>query len=844
MNVINNNSDSKLRILPARLAITPTFFEYWPHKKATLALNGNLYHIILPELVLSMLRNFFKTTLRSILKTRGYFAINLIGLGLSLACCIVAYLNYKYAANFDRQHVNYERIYKVQVNKQVEGHEIQFGISPLPLGNAIKEEFAELESVVRYTPSGLVIKKDIHTFDKLIAFADPGIFDMFTFPFKYGNAAAFAEPGQIILTDDASGVYFGDKNPVGEMIQVIDNDGETHSFIVGGVVEKISQNSSLQFDAILPFDEYLTNVNSNNSDWRRFIAATFIMTRGDELPQAVVPALNDNYVQIQNQARDDWRIHNYYLQPLSTLGLVADGLRSNWLSQAPPAPAIYVPLIMAVLMLLIACFNFTNTSLAISSGRLKEIGVRKVMGGNRMQLIAQFMGENILISLLALVLALLIAMWMVPAYSALWDFIDLKLSLRDNPEILAFLAGLLFFTSVVAGAYPALYVSSFEPVSILRGKLRLGGTSILSRILLGLQYLFTAIALISSLAFVGNARYQEELDIGFKKEGVLNILIDNDEKVKTFYNEARQLPGLSDIAMTKHSIGWWTYSRVFRSGEREQEMDMMDMTIDYMDMMEIKLVDGRFFEKDLEEYDRQSSVIINEQAVRDFGWEEPIGQVVQIDDSTRLTVVGVVRDFYMWGFWQPVVPVGIRLSSDTDLNFVVASAPVGNLKNVQSDLETIWHKQIPNKPFDARLEDEVAAATEVNTNISLMFTFLGILALILSTIGLFTLMSLNVIKRIKEIGIRKVLGAKVSSIVNLMNRPFLIVLIISATAGSAASYLAIDALLGSIFHYYRALTVTSIVIPVVVLFVVSLATSSGRVLKAAVDNPVKSLRYE
>ncbi len=791
-----------------------------------------------------MLRNFFKTTFRSILKTRGYFAINLIGLGLSLACCIVAYLNYKYAADFDRQHLNYEQIYKIQVNKKVEGHEIPFGISPLALGHAINEEFAGLQGVVRYTPSGLVIKKDEKTFQKTVGFADLGVFDMFTFPFKYGTAATFQEPGRIIITENTAMVYFGDTNPVGEMLQIIDDEGDVRSFIIGGVLEKVSQNSSLQFDAILPFDVYLDRFKVDNYEWGRFVGATFIMSQTAEYPDAVVPFLNDNFIDIQNRARDDWQVHSYYLEPLATLGIRGDNLRANWLSQAPPAPAIYVPLIMGGLMLLIACFNFTNTSLAISSRRLKEIGVRKVMGGRRLQLIIHFMGENIMISFMALILGVLISMWMVPAYSALWDFIDIKLSLTDNPEIFAFLGGLLVFTSIVAGAYPALYVSSFEPVSILRGTLRLGGSSLLSKLLLGFQYLFTAIALISSLAFVGNAKYQEQLDVGFKKDGVLSILIENDEKVRTFYNEARQVPGLSDVAMTKHSIGWWTYSRVFRQGERELEMDMMDMSIDYMDMMEVKLVDGRFFQEDLREYDRQSSVLVNEQTVKDFGWDEPVGKVVQIDDTTRLTVVGVVKDFYMWGFWQPVQPMGIRLARDGELNFVVASAPVSQLKQVQTDLEEVWHRQIPNKPFDAELEDEIAGAMEVNGNISLMFTFLGVLALILSTIGLFTLMSLNVIKRTKEIGIRKVLGATVVGIVNLMNRPFLIVLVISATAGSVLSYLAIDALLGSIFHYYRALTVTSIVIPVVVLFVVSLATSSGRVLKAAVDNPVKSLRYE
>ncbi|MEM9324511.1 MAG: FtsX-like permease family protein, partial [Bacteroidota bacterium] len=491
-----------------------------------------------------------------------------------------------------------------------------------------------------------------------------------------------------------------------------------------------------------------------------------------------------------------------------------------------------------------ACFNFTNTSLAVSSGRLKEIGIRKVMGGSRLQLILQFMGENIATCALALGLGLLMAMWMVPAYSALWDFIDLKLSIGSNPEIFAFLGLLLLFTAVVAGAYPALYVSKFEPVSILRGTLKLGGSSLVSLILLGFQYLFTVLALISSLAFIGNAKYQETLDVGFKRDGVLSVLVDNSDAVKTFYNEARQIPNVSEASMTTQTIGRWTYSRLFRNGERELEMDMVDMSIDYMDMMEVELVDGRFFRPDLEEYDRRSAVLVNEETVRQFGWEEPVGQVVQLDDTTRLNVVGVVKDFYMWGFWVPVPAMGIRLANDDNLNFVTVAFPADKIQSVQGGLEEIWQRQIPNKPFDVDLEDELDEATLVNSNISLMFTFLGGLALILSSIGLFTLVSLNVIKRVKEIGIRKVLGARISSIVNLMNKPFVIVLIVASILGTVLAYLAVDAILAMIFHYYKPMTIISVVVPLLGMFIISLGTSSSRVFKAATDNPVKSLRYE
>ncbi len=791
-----------------------------------------------------MFRNFLKTTFRNFLRNKSYVFINLVGLGLTLSCCIVAYFNYKFAADFDRNHQNYQRIYKVQINKSIEGRDMPFGITPMPVGHAIKNELAGISHTSRYTGMGLVLQKEEKILNKYVGFADPDFFGMFTYPFKYGGSEAFQQPGTIILSEETAAIYFGDDDPSGQLIKVIDDEGKIHSFQVGGVLEQIPQNTSISFDAILPWEDYLKLNDTDNNEWRRFVAGTFIMTADDQFPDHVPGYLDEQFVAIQNKARDDWKVSSFYLEPLATLGSRAEHLRANWLSEPPPKPAVIVPLFMAGLMLLIACFNFTNTSLAISSKRLKEIGIRKVMGGNRTQLILQFMGENIVLCLLSMLLALGIAAYLVPAYSAMWDFLDLKLSLTANPEVYGFLLLLLLLTSIVAGAYPALYISGFQPVAILRGSLKLGGSNLFSKILLALQYTFTVIALISSLAFAGNARYQERLDVGFEKYGIMAVRVDNVNEYRTFSNEVQSLANVDDVAGTEEHIGRWTYSRVLRGSEKELETDMMDMGLDYFELMDIKLADGRFFEKDLQEHDRQNSILVNEQLVKEFGWEDPIGQMVQVDDSTRLAVVGVINDFYMYGFWDPVAPLGIRLADEERMNFVVAKTS-GNIKDLQDELEAAWYKVIPNKPFSADPQDEFIAETQlVNNNIVIMFTFLGALAMILSSIGLFTMVSLNVLKRIKEIGIRKVLGAKISSIVLLLNRPFVIVLIISAVLGSVLSYLAIDALLASIFHYYQSVTVLSLLVPLVVLFGVALSTSSSRVFNAARRNPVESLRYE
>lgn len=792
-----------------------------------------------------MLRNFFKITFRNLLKNKSYVIINLVGLGLSLACCIVGYLNWKYAADYDHNHVNHERIYKVQINKDVQGRNVPYGITPLALGNAIEDKISGISHSSRYVSTGLVMKKDLKVFNQNIGFADEDFFEMFTYPFKYGNKEAFLDPSKVILSAFVAESYYGkDYDPTGEIITVISEEGKEYPMTIGGVLEPIPQNTSVRFSAITAFDNYLKIREIENNDWKNFVSATFVMTEGDRYPQNFLDDINGNYVEIQNAARDDFQLANYYLVQLSNLGSIAESMRANWLSQPPPPPAVIVPMIMAILMLLIACFNFTNTSIAISSKRLKEIGIRKVMGSERKQLIAQFMGENLMLSFLAMVVALGIAYFLVPAYSALWDFIDLKLDLVNDSEIYLFLGGMLLMTSLVAGGYPSFYISAYQPVNILRGSLSLGGTNWFSKILLGFQYMLTIIALISALAFSNNAKYQSEMDLGFEKNNILGVRVESQSEYEKYRSLVAQMPEVEQMTGTQHHIGWWNYGRTLRAGETEVEAGMMNFSIEYKDLMNLQLVDGRYFDEDLYDFDRENSIIFNEAMVKEFGWDEPLGKVVQIDDSTRLTVIGVIEDFYMYGFFDPVEPSAFRLANKEAMNFVVVKSSIPQ-PELREKMEAKWYEIAPNTPFNSEFMDEELASMEyVNNNIGLMFRFLGGLALILSCIGLYTLVSLNILKRVKEIGVRKVLGATINQILVMMNKQFFWLLLIFAMIGAVLSYLAVDALMGSIFAVYQAASLFTILAPFIALLTIALSVASFRIFRTAVKNPVESLRYE
>ncbi|MEM8892970.1 MAG: FtsX-like permease family protein [Bacteroidota bacterium] len=791
-----------------------------------------------------MLKNFFKITLRNFLKNKSYVLINLVGLGLSLACCIVGYLNYKYTADFDTNHANHDKIFKIQGYKAVQNDRVQIGITPLALGDQIKDRYAGISKTSRYASEGLVLKKDLKVFNQNIGFAEDDFLDMFTMPMKFGTASALTDPSKILLSNTVAESYFGDIDPTGESIYLITSEGDQILMTVGGVFERIPTNSSIRFRALTHLDNYYKINKYETNDWSPFIAGTFVLTEDGQVPQTLLDDINQNFVDVQNQARQDFKFSEYYAVKLPDLASHVDDMTYNWLNQPPPPPAVIVPFIMASIMLLIACFNFTNTSIAISSKRLKEIGIRKVMGGSRQQLIAQFMGENLVLSFLSMLVALLIAYFLVPAYNALWGFIDMKLSLTENLDTYGFLAGLLILTSLIAGGYPSLYISQYQPVKILRGSVSLGGSNLFSKLLLGFQFMFTIIGLIASLAFANNAQYQSTVDIGFAKDDILSIRVDSQSEYKKLYNLAQANPSVDMVVGSYNHIGSWHRIRNVKSGDKEIEASLQEYGIDYPQMMDLTLLEGRYFDNDLYAYDRNNSVVINEEFVKEMGWEEPIGKVVVLQDTIRLNVVGVMKNFYQFGFFEPVPPSAFRLCDREQMNYVILKSDLAPTE-FYDQMEATWYEVSPSKPFNANFQSEaVDELVIVNRNIMKMFVFLGLSALVLSSIGLYTLVSLNMIKRKKEIGVRKVLGATIQHILVLMNQQFFWLLFVFSAIGTGLAYFAIDALMGSIFVVYEAATAFTVLAPFFGLLFIALSLASHRIFKTATQNPVKSLRYE
>jgi ABC-type antimicrobial peptide transport system permease subunit len=520
-------------------------------------------------------------------------------------------------------------------------------------------------------------------------------------------------------------------------------------------------------------------------------------------------------------------------------------VNNDWTRGGIPNEAITVPAIMAGMLLLLACFNFTNTSIAISSRRLKEIGIRKVMGGMRVQLVFQFLSENLILCILGLVVGLLIAEWMVPAYDSLWPWLELKINYAENIGFIFFLFILLLLTALIAGGYPSFYITSFEPVSILKGRAKFGGTNWFTRILLGGQFVISLLSIIMGVAFYQNGEYQRNYDLGFATHGAISVWVNNEGGFNTYRDALSANKDIEVIAGTKHHIAnaWYNDPVKFESVERE--VDIFDIGDNYFEAMDMKLIAGRNFIKD-SETDKKESVLVTEELVKQFGWtDNPIGKRLVWMDTVQLYVVGVVKNIYARALWEPIQPLMIRYTSPDQYQQVVIKTDPKKITAVNEFMEKKWKEVFPNTVYNGQMIDqELQETNDINKNIVIMFGFLGFFAALMTGIGMYTLVSLNIVKKMKEIGVRKVLGASVLNIAGVINTEFIINLGIATVLGGALGYFMADSLMDSIWEYYLKLGIVSLTISIIALLAVAVASVGYKTISTASLNPTKTLRDE
>ena len=792
-----------------------------------------------------MLAKYFLIGFRNFKRNKLYIIINILGLGIAIACCIAGYFNWKFKESWDSNHKNAASIYRIEFNAESQGNIERYGVSPMPLGEQLKISEPKALSVVRFLPSNATIKIGSKLFNTDIAYADSAFFDLFSFELVGGSFSNFKNKDKIFISSDLARIYFNTVDVIGKEITQI-NNSQTKVFTVGGVFEQQPLNSSFSFSAITLFSNSPNGSNVVTTDWGAW--NTTFLKISDPKQVSVIQRQLSQYVQPQNWSDNNIKVRDYYLENFK--GMAQRSMQEpivKWqqLRYGIPEQAIIVPNVTAFLLLLLACFNFTNTSIAISSKRFKEIGVRKVMGADKFQLIFQFMGENLLLCFFSLIAGLVFAEFLIPAYNSLWPFLKLSLNYAGNLEFMFFLAGLLIVTALIAGSYPAIYVTNFAPVSILRDKIKLGSTNWFTRLLLGLTFTISLLAIIFAMAFYNNARYQKDFNLGYTTTGITSIHLPEAKDFLLFKNIAETNPDIQLVAGTKDHITHSISSHSVSYESIKKQIDVMDVGENYCEALDMKIVSGRGFQKG-SETDLKESVLVTEEFVKQFGWKDNvIGKRITLHDSIQYNVVGVLKNIYTHSMYEPIGPVLLRHARPELYTELIVTADPSNSSKVNNFLRSEWKKSFPLKIYDSQSIEVVReSSNRVNRNGVKILGCLAFIAILMSVTGLYTLVSLNIIKKTKEVGIRKVLGASGFDIARIINFEFFLILSCAAICGSFIGYQLVDKVLGSLWKYYLSVQIGTIAICVLAMIAIASLILGYKTLKVSSINPVKTLRSE
>ncbi|MCR9249570.1 MAG: ABC transporter permease [bacterium] len=793
-----------------------------------------------------MLKNYFKVALRSLGKNKSYVLINTFGLGIAIACCITAYLLLAYNIEFDEafKGEKIDRTYRIHTHYlNPDGQPGQHINAPVNFGPTVASSFPGIEKYTRYWNDGGYVRYGEKAFGEGVVFADSTFYEMFDFTLHKGDLNSFKDQNTIVLNQKMAKKYFADENPIGKVLTFNFSNQYEVSLKVGAVIQDVPLNSSLTFDIMLRMEHFMDIYNLPSTDWGDWRdPALFIQTKAG-VDVASMTELFDDYVALRNEKKKDQNVQYYELHSFNSN---FNEEEINW-SQINLRLSI-VPLIvfttMAGMILMIACFNLTNTSIAITTKRFKEVGIRKVVGASRANVITQFIFEMIITIILALIAGVIMSRFIVPAFADMWT---LPYGLEDlnGLNLIFALLMLVVISALLAGLYPALHNSKYKPVNLLKGNAKQKGTNIFTRGLVAMQFAISVIVLVNGIVFTQNTKYQESIDFGFDKDKVLTINIQSTEEYEVMKTRANRNPKVLNTSITHHQLGWSSYYFPTKVDTTEYQALHIEVGEQFFETMGLKLVQGRFLNTDYTQ-DLTKSVVVNEAFVKMVELENPINTAVEIRD-VKMKIVGVIENHVdnLFRSKEPE-PFVFYIAKPNEFHLMLVRAENGDLTEVQDFLEEAWKEEFPTKPFDSQYQEDMMLGDirGTNANLKKIFIFLTILGGLLSVSGIFALASLNVRKRIKEIGIRKALGASVSNIVKLLSRSFSILLVIAGVFGAVGGYFLCTILLDEIYAYHINIGPITLVLSVLLISGMGILTTGSIVFRAAKENPVMSLRDE
>ncbi len=779
-----------------------------------------------------MIKNYTKITFRNLKKHKFYSFINITGLAIGIACCLIIFLWMQGELSYDRFHKNAGELYRIFQESPQGGKVFRFAATPSGLGPLLKEQYPEIVDSARHTPTRWDIGREEIHFRERVALVEESFLKMFSFLLLEGTPqAALEDPYSIVISKEMREKYFAGEDPLGKTLRV----GEQLDLNVTGVLQDIPEESHLQFDCLVPF-KLLGEFGYNMNDWGNNNYWTYIQLTEKASSQEVEAKIS-GLIQ-EHIPRSSSVLH---LQPVVRIHLYS-------LGGGGLITYLYIFAGMAAFILLIACINYMNLSTARSANRAREVGIRQVVGANRIQLIKQFMGESILFSFIALIIGLLLVHLLLPTFSHL---AGKPIIMNYSANLILILIGLTLFTGILSGVYPALILSSFQAIQVLKGAIRSrGGSAMFRKILVVTQFSLSIFLIIGTLLVFRQMDFMMKKDLGYNKENV--VILPMRSQLARNYNpfKTELLKDLNIISMTRanttpdikqSSIADYDFSWDGRQdGDNFPGINVMGVDADYLKTFNMEMVEGRFFSEQFQT-DASDSCVINEAAVEAMGLESPLGKRVYWDDF-KGKIIGVIKDFHFSSLHDEIEPLMMRMG--WALDNICIRIRSDNISRTIGFIRTTLKDLLPNYTFeyeflDTRLSNRYLAEQRMGR----ILIFSTIIAIFISCLGLLGLASFTAEQRTKEIGIRKVLGSSVAGIMFLLSKEFIRWVLFANLIAWPVAYFAIHNWLQN-FAYRTNIAWEAFLLSGSLAVVISLLTVCYQAIKAAVANPVDSLRYE
>jgi len=799
-----------------------------------------------------MFRNYLKISIRNITKHRIHSAINILGLTVGLACCLFILLWVQDELSYDRFNKNLDNLYRV-ILEYPRGSQTTFTSYAAPAAAEwLKNNIPEVVESARFRivanrPQILVKYGEKQYFEEKFGFGDAELFDLFTFPFLSGDPkTALSNPNSIVLSEDMASKYFGQEDPIGKVLNVENQ----FDFIVTGIMKNIPNNSHLQFDSLVPFE----NIESFMPEYGKFLHRhnlhffrTYILVHeGASIPELKEKVSRYIATQFNEEYTSDykWRHH---LQPVKEIHLHTRGMKD--LMKRGDIRYIYIFSFTGILVLLIACINFMNLSTALSCKRAKEVGMRKVVGAHRLNLIGQFFGEAVFSSLLALIMALIIVFASQPAFNSLTGK---QIALDISSHKLTFIGFLLIalVTGLLSGSYPAMYLSSIKPVKVLKGAVGLEkGKGFLRKAMVVTQFVIAICLIVCTLIIYNQYKYMRNINLGFDKEHIVYIKLNGNlkEKYQALKNELLQDAHIVNVASSSriltNAIDW--AGDFYWEGKDEQEerlsFSFSSVGYDFIETFKMQIVQGRSFSKDILRKPNEE-IIINEAAARFMNVASPVGLAANVN-NVKGTIIGVVKNYNFQSLHNEIKPLVLTIEPEA-FQFMNIRIHPDNIRDTIRHIEKVCRTFEPGFPFEYHFLDEAFEILyKSEEQMSRLFNCLTVFAIFIACLGLFGLSLFIAESRFREIGIRKVLGASVPSLIELVSREFVVLVILANIIAWPVAYYVMNRWLQN-FAYRASLSAGTFLLSGFLAFIVSLITVSFQSIKAATANPVDSLRYE